>query len=428
MQIPRYEDVDSGEKTTNAAGVAIIKARQKEWKAENGSPHRFELLCNHMCYAGEETSKVVDYYFGHPSPASVRWVTVLRRPESHFLSSLHFFYGTLANGLDGFTQLHGFFKTNSGKIEVVALARRMMEKMDTIKSKMVSLADTQDLNQRQSRWTASHLYSWYNGQSNDLGLWKCGSPEDPDPSQERMDEFIAHLGEKFDLVMITERLGESLVLLGALMGWTNPSYMAMPPLKLASSSDTVRVADLLEMEDGKELLAQINTVLQYDHQLYGHFEKVFAAKVVHTEAAEGSTFTKDVEHLKAMNQLLLSKCQSHSTGSHDEGSHKGGNDHEFMKAVGSQVLHANSIHLSAESTRANELLLGEDGVDTSHMGQCDAAKIFLADMARAMVTNNLEIIKAGVFMSEDEVRKGIANGTVVCTDGNKLDPHSLICE
>ncbi|XP_064486301.1 galactose-3-O-sulfotransferase 4-like [Ornithodoros turicata] len=87
-----------------------------------------------------------------------------------------------------------------------------------------------------------------------------------------IDKFIKHIQESFDLVMITERMDESLVLLKHLLCWTTEDIVAFKHNANNKASYSVDLSD-----DDKARLRKLNYI---DVKIYQHFAKIFDQKVV----------------------------------------------------------------------------------------------------------------------------------------------------
>lgn len=87
-----------------------------------------------------------------------------------------------------------------------------------------------------------------------------------------IDKYILKLEKEFDLVMITEKMEESLILLRYLMCWQLEDIVIFD-YHVRSSDVPVKLSE----EDQKEL----RRWLKADLKIYKHFNKVFDARVAH---------------------------------------------------------------------------------------------------------------------------------------------------
>lgn len=108
--------------------------------------------------------------------------------------------------------------------------------------------------------------------------------------------FIKHIDKVFDLVMIVERLDESLILLKDLMCWTFDDVLAFHHNK--RNPDFVKSMDV----ETKRNLRNINRA---DYMLYKHFEKLFDTRVKNfgTERMK-----REVAVLREQRAAMYNKC------------------------------------------------------------------------------------------------------------------------
>jgi len=132
-----------------------------------------------------------------------------------------------------------------------------------------------------------------NSMSRDLGLNKSKFE-----SENEISEFIQFIEEEFHLVMITEYLEASLVLLADLMSWPL-HYVASIGKRVRSDTARNNISD----EDRRTLL-RLNHA---DHRLYEHFLAIFRRRVLEYGFER---MAADVQRLNAFNIALDKRCVS----------------------------------------------------------------------------------------------------------------------
>ncbi|XP_065217673.1 galactose-3-O-sulfotransferase 3-like isoform X1 [Planococcus citri] len=144
---------------------------------------------------------------------------------------------------------------------------------------------------------SNFAYRGYNQMSVDLGFDIKQSENDT-----AIDEFIRKIDREFDLVMITEYMEESLVLLANLMGWPLEYVAHLNLNSVASKSDSYTLTD-----HDKDTIMDLNYV---DSLLYYHFLKKFR-KCVRQYGHEKLNY--QVQQLKVSNQQLKERCVADET-------------------------------------------------------------------------------------------------------------------
>jgi len=87
---------------------------------------------------------------------------------------------------------------------------------------------------------------------------------------EAIDNYIAKIGKELDLVMITERMEESLILFRYMMCWQPEDIVTFDQnVRMASSVSTIDDDDKMELKRW----------LKADEKIYNHFYKIFEDKV-----------------------------------------------------------------------------------------------------------------------------------------------------
>lgn len=114
----------------------------------------------------------------------------------------------------------------------------------------------------------------------------------------KVDELIAMMDEQFDLVMISEQMEASMVLMADLMCWPL-EHVAFISLNARPSNSTHRTK--LSSEQ-KEKLRSVNAA---DVRIYEHFKLKFEQRV---QAFGVEEMARRVELLKAHNRQLTEQC------------------------------------------------------------------------------------------------------------------------
>ncbi|XP_054257205.1 galactosylceramide sulfotransferase-like isoform X2 [Macrosteles quadrilineatus] len=126
--------------------------------------------------------------------------------------------------------------------------------------------------------------------------WDLGFLEEDFNSTSKVDEFISKIDVEFDLVMMSDWMEASLVLLADLMNW--------PLEKVVSLKLNSRTADnIYKMSDfERSRVVELNHV---DYKLYTHFLNKFRKRII--DYGE-EIMRKDIERLLSLNDDLQFKC------------------------------------------------------------------------------------------------------------------------
>lgn len=217
--------------------------------AENlrSEDNKYNVLTHHIRYNSTEVKKVMK-----PNAA---FVTILRDP------------GTLFESMFNFYRLN--IRLNTSLEEILADPDRYKDSL---------------YYRRGYRYGANQM-------SFDLGLSELDGN-----ITEKIDNFIYSIEQDFDLVMISEHMEASLILLSDLMGWSLDKVVFLDSNVRQPNSKTN-----LTVEE-KQKLRSVN---QVDTKLYNHFFKIFKAKV---EAYGVERMKQQVDKLINMNFDFYQKC------------------------------------------------------------------------------------------------------------------------
>uniref|UniRef100_A0A1E1XE35 Putative galactose-3-o-sulfotransferase n=1 Tax=Amblyomma aureolatum TaxID=187763 RepID=A0A1E1XE35_9ACAR len=207
----------------------------------------YNILTHHTRYNGREMHELM--------PPDTVYVTILRRPDSLFES------------LYSYCKLETIFKRN-----------------------LTVFVRDRNLTGYLARHRVIERRVGLNQMSFDLGF------NGPPSSREAVVKFLEDIGSAFDLVMLAERLDESLVLLKHLLCWNTTDMVA---LKVNSRYSAYK--EKLS-NDTKQRILNLNPV---DWQLYEHFAKLFDDKV--KEFGE-DRMAEEVEELRAAQKEYYERC------------------------------------------------------------------------------------------------------------------------
>lgn len=207
----------------------------------------YNILTHHTRYNGKEMHALM--------PADSIYVTILRRPDALFES------------LYSYCNLASLFKRN-----------------------LTTFVRDRNLTAYLSRHRVIEKRVGLNQMSFDLGF------NGPFDSEQAVAKFIGEIASAFDLVMLAERLDESLILLKHLLCWNTTDMVA---LKLNSRYSAYK--ERLSNETIEHLL-RLNSA---DWQLYKYFAKVFDDKV---KAFGVDRMAEEVKELQAAQREYYSRC------------------------------------------------------------------------------------------------------------------------
>ncbi|XP_078655834.1 galactosylceramide sulfotransferase-like [Branchiostoma floridae x Branchiostoma belcheri] len=224
--------------------------------------HHFNLLVERTVYDKRALRGVF--------PHGASYVTVLREPWAQFKSAFHHYRVSTVVGIQGDDPIAEFLQRAQLYDDVFmspAAGSQRPEVPDGVSVTRNPMAQDLGLSER----------SWYNVTA--------------------INQHIKTLEEDFLLVMITERLQESLVLLKRLMCWRLQDILYWPhqypdyPLRLDNNSDS-------QHKHREWSLA--------DYMLYEHFNKTLQHKI----SKQGEDFHMEVDHYTRVLRSVLEYCQS----------------------------------------------------------------------------------------------------------------------
>ena len=144
----------------------------------------------------------------------------------------------------------------------------------------------------------------HNRMSFDFGMDRRGLRGDP----ELIADYVAYLNMTFDLVMVSERFDESMVLLKRLLGWrlqdvlytkSNVFDKTRAGKRIPPDAPSVPQYNLTARQ--RELHRKFNAA---DYALYEHFSKLFQQRV----EAEGKTFAEEVIAFRSLLRQVAQFC------------------------------------------------------------------------------------------------------------------------
>ncbi|XP_077983793.1 galactose-3-O-sulfotransferase 2-like [Glandiceps talaboti] len=237
---------------TDSAGWPYCFHTNHMLPSSNG---RYNILCNHAVYNRREFNKIM--------PKDTNYVTILRHPEQHF--------ETLFN--------HYRFAEKLG-IHSRDPFRSFLQKPEEFISRFAS--------------NENERFLLHNPMAYDLGF-------DPEnfTNEEAVFSLINDIQKSFKLVMISDYLDESLVLLKRQMCWELDDVIYYKPsdAKIHSEHRSEVSSDL------REKLQKWNFV---DNILYRHFNKTFWKMV----RSQGDDFYEEVEQLRTKNRQIFDFCMA----------------------------------------------------------------------------------------------------------------------
>jgi len=127
--------------------------------------------------------------------------------------------------------------------------------------------------------------------------WDLGLSPDSFDDEKAVDELIARIEKDFDLVMITERMDESLILLRHLLCWPLENVTS-----LVTNARNPKYIVKLNPEERQVLRRHW---LSADERIYRHFYNIFDAKI---KAFGRSAMQEEVGKLRQANQKLQDRC------------------------------------------------------------------------------------------------------------------------
>lgn len=207
----------------------------------------YNILTHHTRFNGKEMKQLM--------PSDTVYVTILRRPESLFES------------LYSYCSFSSIFKRN-----------------------LTAFVRDKNLTGYLSRHRLIDKRVGLNQMSFDLGF------DGPYDSEAAVDKFVRGIDAAFDLVMLAERLDESLILLKHLLCWNTTDMVA---LKLNSRYSAYK--EVLS-DDTKERLLKLNSA---DWKLYKHFADVFDERV---RAFGEDRMAQELEVLRAAQRDYYKRC------------------------------------------------------------------------------------------------------------------------
>lgn len=230
------------------------------------------------------------HYLGHPTPFSRRLTTNISAYNMTYNILTHH---TRYNG----REIHELMPPDSVYVTILRRPDTLFEslysycKLETIfKRNLTAFVRDQNLTGYLARHRVIERRVGLNQMSFDLGF------DGPFTSPEAVSKFVEEIDSAFDLVMLAEKLDESLVLLKHLLCWNTTDMVA---LKVNSRYSVYK--EKLSNETKQQIL-NLNSA---DWQLYEHFAKVFDDKV---KAFGADRMAEEVEELRAAQKEYYERC------------------------------------------------------------------------------------------------------------------------
>ena len=233
---------------------------------EDGMRHPKEgdefVIINHFRFSRDSLNKMM--------PKNTRYVSIVREPWSNFQSSFHFFHTYCdmkpGNGLQACFIYPYFHIAKGRKITFEEYLKVVFDELNA---------------------SIPWFFRSKNYQAFDLGL---------DPlldNDTEIDKAIRQLGAEIDLMLITEYMDESLILLKDLLclSWSDITY--------EPSTRDARVKNYQRMKLTSEspVMKRFNDFSKLDVQLYEYFNKTLWLKI---EAYGKENMKRDVEKLRSL--------------------------------------------------------------------------------------------------------------------------------
>ena len=163
-------------------------------------------------------------------------------------------------------------------------------------------------------WDHSNLaFSFtHNRMSFDFGMDNGGLMGNP----KRIADYVTYLNRTFDLVMVSERFDESMVLLKRLLGWRLQdviyikSNVFSATAAVASRHTKVASRPVHQYNFTEEQRQRHRKFNAADYALYEHFSKLFQQRV----EAQGQTFAEEVAAFKSLLQQVAQFCMVDTQG------------------------------------------------------------------------------------------------------------------
>lgn len=158
------------------------------------------------------------------------------------------------------------------------------------------------------------LAQYVNAMSFDLGWYYLSGFGDRSTSHDhdatRIANFVQYLDSKLSMVLITEELDKSLVLLARATGLSIPEITSLPFKRGfhqgAATADNSR-GEKSKVYPTDEQRAELQGMLQVDQAIYDHFRSKFEHQWQEAVVADPSV-TEELARLQCLNQRLLTDC------------------------------------------------------------------------------------------------------------------------
>ena len=222
-------------------------------------PHSINMFVNHHTYDEKCQDNVMRN--------GTIFMTILREPFANFISAIVYYRGQ--------TKFHEFPGNNP------------MEQIEMYLQKYYKIQKPSQVIQ--------------NGMANDLGF-----TESVRSSKKMTLEYIKHLEQRLDIVLIMDYFSESLVLLRRSQCWGIEDILYRKAMPVKNHNKELPVDMAWFNKSHKAMCREFSPI---DHMVYDHFLKIFWNRI----DKEGPDFYKEVAYLKSLTQTLETFCKD--TGS-----------------------------------------------------------------------------------------------------------------
>ena len=113
--------------------------------------------------------------------------------------------------------------------------------------------------------------------------------------QEKINAFIKHLDQEMDLIMITDRLDESLIILKEYLCWSMTDILYLKRLVSGKTKKTI----------SDKTKARISKYQVIDAQIFNHFNKSFQQKL---DGMGRENIARQVEEFRKLRETFENKC------------------------------------------------------------------------------------------------------------------------
>ena len=220
-------------------------------------PFRFDILCHHVVFREDQIKAWI--------PDDARYVAILRQPWER-VSSAFSYYRVFWPRL---------YLRSVSNVSQLVKDWRLVEPSDPLASVT------------------------NNRMSIDLGL-----PPEQLRNSSYVPTFVSHLHGLLDLVLIVERIDESLVLMKRRFRWTMKDILYMKLNEFKTRVNASSSSSSASLDADPQLKEEFKRFNQFDVAVYGHFVKVLEQEI----QDEGSEFSEELRVFTAIRRRVSSFC------------------------------------------------------------------------------------------------------------------------